>query len=160
MRKGLQIFSIATPLALLIGCAHHSESRARFDDSAVGGSELSATSTRPDTRVYSNASIPASQAFPAPEGADAQNWGLAEAVRGRLMENDARARYPSKVVVTVPKGSDGMVRLSGYVPSNRERQKLYDVVAGVPGVKQVDNQLRIGDPKNPHEADARTVPSF
>jgi cytidylate kinase len=68
-----------------------------------------------------------------------QGMALAARVRAAL-RSDERTR---EIIINIEGGADGAVRLTGIVVNETERALVSEVVAGVPGVASVDNQLNV-----------------
>jgi hypothetical protein len=153
------LLSVTLPLAFLVGCAHGPQREARFDDSVV--TALTPTSQHEISRIYADAADPnvAQEAIilptAVPEGAATDDWALGESVRAALTSDKSHATYPSRIIVVVDKETKGLVRLTGTVSSDRERRELEEKITNIPGVQQVDNQLRIGTVDDPGEVDIR-----
>ena len=129
------LIGLTLPLVLAAGCAH--------DRSAMGTSDNLRTTTFTPTsqssaeRVYAGDASPIGQYAP-PPGAPATDWSLAEEVRALLTSDKKLAREPMSAVV-----DKGVVTLRGYAPNERDRERIEQAIAGLPGVTRVDNQLAV-----------------
>lgn len=132
------VIGAALPLLLLAGCAHSSSGGATAY-SPLPAPAVTPTSNRPEPRVYGNTGN--SGAYPAPQGASTQDWGLAERIREMLSTNADLSGSPIAVVV-----HGGTVILHGSVPTKSQGQKVQQAVASVPGVQQVQNEMQIMNP--------------
>jgi len=112
------------PLAFLAGCAENSP-----QGSAVYSPALSPTSDHQQNRVYGTA-----------DKASAQDIQLGEEVRQLLMQNKKLAPPPSNVIATA---HDGVVTLTGRVPTTRTKQEIHQQIAQLPGVTRVDDNLEV-----------------
>jgi osmotically-inducible protein OsmY len=65
---------------------------------------------------------------------------VGEAIRQMLMQDKKLAPPPSNVIATT---HNGVVTLRGTIPTRRTRETLVDRIAQLPGVTQVDDQLKI-----------------
>src|SRR5207237_1803274 len=119
---------------------------------------LSPTSDRQDPRVYAESPAPATAAserpdagvyseLPAanssadnhpPKGAPSGDWALAQEIRDALTQDKTLAGAPMQAYV-----DKGVVTLKGYARSERERKRLREKIAGLPGVKHITDQLQI-----------------
>lgn len=126
---------LALPLVFAAGCAHEQSSPVTF--TPVPTAALTPTSEGSAQRIYSGDSSPIGQYAP-PPGAPANDWSLAEQVRALLTSDKKLAREPMAVVV-----NNGTVTLRGYVPNQRDREKIEQAVASLPGVAHVDDQLEV-----------------
>jgi hypothetical protein len=135
---------MAVPLSLAVGCATHQTTTAEAEYGPVP--VLTPTSSEPEQRIYSTApgDVAATSSVDAPPpGATPQSWSVAEGIREKLTEDPTLAPLGSKLITQV--GTDGVVTLKGVVKTERERQRVRDTIANVPGVTSVnDDQLRIG----------------
>ena len=148
------LFCMALPLAFAVGCAHIPQQEAELYD-PVDAATLTPTSTRPVSRVYADDQAPQgiiTRTTPA-KGASAEDWALGEELRGALTTEKSLAPDGSEVAVAVDKNSKGLVRLSGFVPNDSERQRLHDRIAQVPGVVQIDDTVVVGLPVHPGNLD-------
>jgi len=131
-RKYTHLFCCLLPLAFA-GCAH--------DRSSVAVTGPARTAVIPPTsqvdteRVYSSDSSPIGRYAP-PPGAPADDWSISEEVRALLTSDKKLTREPMATVV-----NKGVVTLQGKVPNERQRQRIEQAVASLPGVTRVDNQL-------------------
>ncbi len=133
------LLGVALPLSMMTGCAHSTrETSAAF--APLPASAMTPTSNRAEPRVYGNeASNPG--AYPPPSGASSQDWDLAERIRSTLSTNPDLASAPVAVVV-----HGSTVILRGSVPTKSEGRKVQQAVASVPGVQNVQNELRVNNP--------------
>ena len=150
------LFCMALPLTFAVGCAHSPQQEADLYD-PVDAAALTPTSARPVSRVYADDQAPQgiiARTTPA-KGASAEDWALGEELRGALTTEKSLAPYPSEISVAVAKDSKGLVRLRGSVPNDRERQRLHDRIAQVPGVLQIDDKVTVSLPVNPGNFDSQ-----
>jgi hypothetical protein len=144
---------MAVPLGLAVGCATHETTTAQAEYSSTP--VLAATSGEPEQRIYS--ADPSGAAAPSdinapPAGADATDWGVADAIRVRLTEDPTLAPLGSQLSCEV--GKDGVVTLKGVVKTPGEQERVRDAISGVPGVKSVnDEQLKVGNFKGGNTLD-------
>jgi hypothetical protein len=135
---------MALPLTLALGCAANRPQ----SEAAYGPVEtLSPTSGEPERRVYSNVdpgTLNTTESVNAPPaGADPAKWGVAEAVRQKLMEDHSLQRAGDSVIAEV--GQDGVVTLKGHVASSSERDRVREGIAKLPGVTGVkDDEMGVG----------------
>jgi hypothetical protein len=139
MKKNLnRIAWLSVPVLLAVGCAE-----TRHDPSVSYSPALSES--------YSPTGPTASRVYPAepsnvtvtapPPGAGNQDWALAQQIQSVLM---ADRRLDSQVAAVV---RNGVVTLRGGIRTTaRERERLRDEIARIPGVVRVDDQLGVGDP--------------
>ena len=157
MRKNIvqTLLCVALPLTFAVGCAHTPKQEAELYE-PVDSATLTPTSARPVSRVYADdQGRPRGITRTAPaKGASAEDWALGEELRAALTTEKSLA-YPSEVLVAVDKNSKGSVKLRGVVPNDRERQRLHDRIAAVPGVLQIDDQVTVGLPVHPGALDSR-----
>jgi hypothetical protein len=125
----------ALPLVLAAGCAHENSSSVTFSPLQAGTPTPTSQSTA--DRVYSEPNSAIGQYGP-PPGAPANDWSLAEQVRALLTSDKKLAREPMAAVV-----DKGVVTLRGYAPNQREKERIEQAVASVPGVTRVDDQLQV-----------------
>jgi osmotically-inducible protein OsmY len=106
---------------------------------------LTPTSGEPEQRVYTTdqttVTAPTSVDTP-PPGAAADNWNVAEAIRQKLTEDPTLAPLGSSLITQV--GNDGVVTLKGSVRTEKEKQRVADAIASVPGVKSVNDEMKVG----------------
>ena len=127
------------PMLLAVGCAeHHRDSSVSY--SPALSESMTPTSDRSDVRAYPDVSTATEPTAP-PPGATSQDWALAEEIRSLLMANRKLGNAPMAAVV-----KNGVVTLRGDVRNDKDRQRLRDEIARLPGVQRVDDQM---DFKNP-----------
>lgn len=123
-------------LVLAAGCAHQSpQPQPTF--SALPPPALAPTSDRGNATVAPVAGANGSSVAP-PPGAPPEDWELAETIRAELTKDKKLVHEPMEAIV-----NKGVVTLRGYAPTKGARQKLHDRIATLPGVKQVDDQIKI-----------------
>ena len=137
---------MAVPLGLAMGCAANRSTTTTAEATYGPAPMLTPTSGEPEQRIYSTdasaANAPSDINAP-PPGADAADWGVGEAIREKLTEDPTLAPLGSSLIAETAK--DGTVTLKGVVKTPDEKQRVRDTIAGVPGVKNVnDDQLKIG----------------
>jgi hypothetical protein len=138
------LFWIALPLGLAVGCA---ENRPQAEASfAPDPSEmLTPTSGRQEPQIYSSdpaidtANVSISQP---PSGANPTHWAIAEEIRQKLIADETLAPTGTSLIAEV--GNDGIVTLHGSVGNSAEQKRVCDTIAGLPGVRGVDNQMAVG----------------
>jgi hypothetical protein len=131
----------AVPCLVAAGCAHRSESTATYSTPPAA---LTATSEGPDQRVYANAPD-APTVFPPPTGAATKDWSIGEGIRELFIADKTLAPRPSSVTATVDKDAQGTVTLRGSVPNTRERQRIEERIAQIPGVEHINNKLDVAN---------------
>jgi hypothetical protein len=146
---------MALPLTLALGCAAN---RPQTQASASYGpvETLTPTSGEPEHRIYSNidpGTISTTPANAVPAGATAANWGVAEAIRQKLMEDHSLARIGDSVIAEV--GQDGTVTLKGNVSSPSEKERVREGIAKLPGVNGVNDELGVGGTVGTGKVDMR-----
>jgi hypothetical protein len=136
---------MAVPLGLALGCAANRTTTTA--DATYGPAPmLTPTSGEPEQRIYSTdptaAAAPSDLNAP-PAGANAADWGVAEAIRQKLTQDPTLAPLGSQLIAEV--GKDGAVTLKGVVKTSDEQERVRDTIASVPGVSSVnDDQLKVG----------------
>jgi len=137
---------MAVPLSLALGCAAN---RPQAETSYGPVETLTPTSGEPEQRIYSSvdpgtisAGAPDS-VHAQPAGANPANWGVAEEIREKIMEDHSLARVGDSLIAEV--ASDGMVTLRGSVSSSSEKERVRDGIAKLPGVKGIEDQLTVGE---------------
>lgn len=118
------VFGLGIPLLLLISY---------FNTREMGSSESAPSVPRTATPADST---PGSSVL-SPLAADRR---LADSIRMTLMSNSAIARDLASIRIT---SLNGVVTLSGTVPSQEQSDRIFDTVRSLPGVNQVDNQLMV-----------------
>jgi hypothetical protein len=136
---------MAVPLGLAMGCAANRTTTTA--DATYGPAPmLTPTSGEPEQRIYSTdptAAAATTDLNAPPAGANAADWGVAEAIREKLTQDPTLAPLGSQLIAEV--NNDGAVTLKGVVKTSDEQQRVRDTIAGVPGVKSVnDDQLTVG----------------
>jgi osmotically-inducible protein OsmY len=126
---------LTVPMLLAVGCAETPR------DSSVSYSPalsepVTATSDRPEARAYPAPGAPTT-ATVAPPGASAQDWTLAEEIRSLLMSDRTLGKAAPMTAVV----NNGVVTLQGEFRNEKERQRLHDAIAKLPGVQRVEDQL-------------------
>lgn len=125
---------LGVPLLLAVGCADNRRDASVSYSPALTGS-YAATSDRPVSRVYPNTSANIDVTTP-PAGASSQDWTVAEEIRSLLTTDRNIGKAPMAAVV-----NHGVVTLRGSVRNQRERDRLRNEIASLPGVQRVDDQL-------------------
>ena len=138
------MFWMSLPFALAVGCAHTQPQKAPVY-SNVPPRALAPTSELPVERVYAGQDSIFHTAAPA--GASAADWALNERIRGLLMGNKTLGPFPGEVTAVVDKQNHGLVRLSGSIVNDGERQRMCDAIANVEGVTQVQDTMVVGVPQ-------------
>lgn len=130
---------IAVPLVLAVGCAeHHPDRSVSYSPALTGG--VTPTSSRDTSRAYPDTGV-STEATSPPPGASSQDWVLAEEIRSLLSAHPKLGNAPMAAVV-----KNGVVTLRGDVRNKKDRERLRDEIASLPGVRRVDDQM---DFKNP-----------
>jgi len=133
---------LALPMGLAIGCASNQPTtEAAYNPTPV----LTPTSGEPEQRIYSTDPTTLTDSRPidaAPPGADQQNWSVAEGIREKLAADPTLAPLGSSLITEV--GKDGVVTMKGTVKTEREKERVKDTIASVPGVASVNDELRVG----------------
>lgn len=128
--------SASLMLLLTSGCAHRSaQTQPTFSE--LPPAPLAPTSDRGDAAVVPVAGGNEFSVAP-PPGAPAEDWTLAETIRAELTKDKKLVHEPMEAIV-----NRGVVTLRGYAPTQGARKKLHDRIAGLPGVKEVDDQIKI-----------------
>jgi len=141
MKKSLNnLVWLTVPLLLALGCAENRRDSSVSYSPALSES-VSPTSDRPETRVYSAPPASGADVTTVPAGANSQDWALAQEIRSLLMSDRTIGKAP--VVATV---KSGIVTLHGEVRNERERERLRNEIAALPGVQRVDDQLEFKNP--------------
>jgi hypothetical protein len=145
---------MALPLSLAVGCATH-QTTTTADATYGPAPTLSATSGEPEQRIYttdaSMAAAPSDINAP-PAGANPADWSVADGIRQRLTADPTLAPLGSELSCEV--GKDGVVTLKGVVKTSNEQERVRDAIAGVQGVKSVnDDGLKVGNFKGGNTLD-------
>ena len=130
---------LTVPLLVVVGCSSSSR------DSSVSYSPtltepVSPTSDRDAARIYANQGATVSTTS-VPKGASSQDWQIAEEVRALLSADPKLGNAPMAAVV-----NNGVVTLRGDVRNKKDRQRLHDQIAALPGVVRVDDQMDFRNP--------------
>ena len=136
---------LALPVALAMGCASNSNEPTTAQADYGPTPVLTPTSGEPEQRVYTTdpATVTASTSVDTPPaGASADNWNVAEAIRQKLTADPTLAPLGSSLITQV--GNDGVVTLKGSVTTEKEKQRVADAISSVPGVKSVNDEMRVG----------------
>lgn len=128
--KHLFFFWFAVPLALSTGCIN-SHQAAAYNTS---GTVVAPTSVNPAVRVYPDSTTPRIATAPG----EADDLTVANSIRNILSRDTAHVY--GNVDISV---NSGLVTLRGSVPTEHDRLRLHDDIAGLPGVGSVDNQLGV-----------------
>ena len=140
MKKKLgAIVCLTVPLLVVVGCSSSSR------DTSVAYSPtltepVSPTSDRDVSRVYTDQGATVSTAS-VPQGASSQDWQIAQEIRSVLSADPKLGNAPMAAVV-----NNGVVTLRGDVRNKKDRQKLHDQIAALPGVVRVDDQMEFRNP--------------
>jgi hypothetical protein len=144
---------MAVPLSLAIGCASNrstTSSEAEYGPVPV----LTPTSGEPEQRIYTagpvNADVANDLASP-PSGANPQEWTVAESIREKLTADPTLAPLGSSLITEV--GKDGVVTLKGVVKTPDEQKRVRDTIASVPGVRSVNDEMKVGSYKGTGKLD-------
>ena len=145
----------ALVVVLSAGCAHESAQQ-QPQQTSFRQQSLSPTSDRQDPRVYAESpptatseqsdagvysELPAANSSAdnhPPKGAPSEDWALAQEIRDELTQDKTLAGAPMQAYV-----DKGVVTLKGYARNERERKRLREKIAGLPGVKDINDQLQI-----------------
>lgn len=126
-------------MLLAVGCAEsHRDSSVSY--SPALSESYAPTSDRAVARVYPETPSTTDATTP-PPGANSQDWTLAQEVRSLLMSDSTLGNAPMAAVV-----NNGVVTLRGKVRNEKDRERLREEIARLPGVQRVDDQM---DFKNP-----------
>ena len=148
---------MALPLALAAGCASNSNPSTTAEATYGPTPVLTPTSGEPEQRIYSTdpTTIAASSSEEAPPpGATAQDWSVAEGIREKLTADPTLAPMGSSLITEV--GKDGVVTMKGSVKTEDEKERVRDTIASVPGVKSVNDELRVGNYQGSGKLDTRS----
>ena len=133
------IIWLSIPLALVVGCAEtHRDASVSY--SPALSDSFKPTSDRMDSRMYAEPPM-SGEVTTVPSGAGPQDWKLAEEIRSLLMSDRSLGKAPMAAVV-----NNGVVTLRGSVRNDKERERLRDEIARLPGVQRVDDQLEFKNP--------------
>lgn len=75
-----------------------------------------------------------------PSEANLQDWELTAQVKTAIITDDTISATARLVSVN---SRDGVVTLSGKVPTKEDKDKIGEIVKAVPGVKKVDDQITV-----------------
>jgi osmotically-inducible protein OsmY len=131
MRCSLFLWS-ALPIALTVGCVYSHRDLAYT--SAPGTAVVTTTSPRPAVRVYPDNTTARVGSVPG----EVDDMTIANSIRGFLARDTAHVYGNVDISVT-----RGHAVLRGTVPTDVDRQTLYNQVAAVPGVVSVEDQLGV-----------------
>jgi osmotically-inducible protein OsmY len=92
------------------------------------------------SRVYTDQGATVSTTS-VPQGASSQDWQIAQEIRSLLSADPKLGNAPMAAVV-----NNGVVTLRGDVRNKKDRQKLHDQIAALPGVVRVDDQMEFRNP--------------
>lgn len=135
-----QLIYVSVPVLLAAGCAE-SRHDASVSYSPALTESFSPTSDRSETRVYQAPQPSSVEVTAVPSGATPQDWALAEEIRGLLTSD--RTIGKARVAAVV---NNGVVTLRGNVRNDKERERLREEIARLPGVQRVDDQLGYKNP--------------
>ena len=134
---------LAVPLSLALGCAAN---RPPAEASYGPVETLTPTSGEPEQRIYRDVdpgAINTGVSVDAPPaGGNPANWGVAEEIRQKLMQDHSLERVGDSVIAEV--GTDGTVTLKGSVSSSAEKARVRDGISNLPGVKGINDELKVG----------------
>ncbi len=139
LTRPCKIVWLALPLFLAAACS----TTPRADNAAENQNAFSSLPPGSGAQVgaYPTSSSPTGQlAYSAPQGASPADWKVAEELRATLMANRKLARTPFTATV-----SNGTVTLKGHARTEGEKKRIEEMVAQLPGVQRVDNELQIGN---------------
>jgi len=130
---------LTVPLLVVVGCSSSSR------DTSVSYSPtltepVSPTSDRDVSRAYTDQGATVSTTS-VPQGASSQDWQIAQEIRSLLSADPKLGNAPMAAVV-----NNGVVTLRGDVRNKKDRQKLHDQIAALPGVVRVDDQMEFRNP--------------
>lgn len=148
-------FWMSLPLVLAVGCAH-TETDKPVVYSDVPERQVSATSARPEERVY--AGQDSITATAPPSGVSSQDWTLNEDLRALFTGDKKLAPYPSEVTAVVDQKEQGVVHLSGRVINEATRKRVHEAVSKLPGVTRVDDHMVISRRQPTGYLDLRSPP--
>lgn len=140
MKRNLKnIVWLGVPLLLVVGCAENRRDASvsyspALTESVTPTSDRDAFRAYPDTRSSIDFRSP-------PPGANSQDWQLAEEIRGLLTSQ--RKLGQAQMVAVV---NNGVVTLKGGVRNDRERARLREEIARLPGVQRVDDEMELKNP--------------
>lgn len=137
MKKNLVWLTV--PLLLVVGCSENHRDMSVSYSPALSES-VSPTSDRPETRVYPAPSS-SGEVANVPPGASPQDWKLAQEIQSLLMSDRTVGKAPVAAVV-----NNGVVTLRGEVRNKKERARLREEIANLPGVTRVDDQTEYKNP--------------
>jgi hypothetical protein len=140
MKRNLKrLVWLTVPVLLAVGCAeNHRDASVSY--SPTLSQPYSPTSDRSEVRVYLDAPANISVTAP-PPGAGSQDWALAEEIRSLLMSDRKLGNAPTVAVV-----KNGVVTLRGDVRNKKDRQRLHEEIARLPGVQRVDDEMEMKNP--------------
>jgi osmotically-inducible protein OsmY len=128
-----------------VGCAENRPETAAVYSPAPTVA-LAPTSAGPEQHVYNNGSSTVEQSTvsvsQAPGGANPATWAVAQEIREKLISDPTLAPLGSSLITNV--GKDGVVTVQGTVSSPSEEKRVCDIIAALPGVQGVNNQLSVG----------------
>ena len=140
MKRNLKrVAWLTVPVLLAVGCAENRRD-ASVSYSPTLTHSYSATSDRSEVRAYPDASPNIDVTAP-PPGATSQDWALAEEIRSLLMADRKLGNAPTVAVV-----KNGVVTLRGDVRNKKDRQRLHEEIARLPGVQRVDDEMEMKNP--------------
>ena len=78
--------------------------------------------------------------YPAADGVQIPDWQITTKIKAALISDDQLSASSKFISVTT---NDGVVTLTGNVPTREDSRRAEALVKGVKGVRKVDNQLTI-----------------
>lgn len=129
---------LVSPVVLIVGCSENRRDASVSYSPALTES-YSPASGRLADRAYPEQ--PANSDVSVPPGASSQDWALAQEIRSLLMSDAKLGNAPMAAVV-----NNGVVTLRGDVRNKKDREKLRNEIAALPGVQRVDDQMEFKNP--------------
>jgi osmotically-inducible protein OsmY len=142
MKKSIKtLVWLATPVLLIAGCSQsHRDSSVSYSPALMESQSVTPTSDRSDIRAYPEQPSD-SDISVVPQGASTQDWALAQEIRSMLMSDRKLGNAPMAAVV-----NNGVVTLKGDVRNEKDRQRLHDAIARLPGVQRVEDEMEFKNP--------------
>ena len=142
MKRNLKnIVWLGVPLLLAAGCAENRrDASVSYSPALTESQSVTPTSDRDVFRAYPDTQSSIGFRSP-PPGANSQDWQLAEEIRGLLTSQ--RKLGQAQMVAVV---NNGVVTLKGGVRNDRERARLREEIARLPGVQRVDDEMELKNP--------------
>ncbi|MGN6643001.1 MAG: BON domain-containing protein [Verrucomicrobiota bacterium] len=131
--KSPKLFFLGTFILAVVGCAHHDQQQARFDDTLY----TPAFASQAAPPVYPSATA---LGFPNSNAANSEDSALVSRVTQALIEDSNTAPLLPTLNISA---DNGVVTLSGSVTSDEQKQAVESAVQQISGVAAVNNRLQV-----------------